>query len=383
MIATHFTWSIIKIDPLFFSVLQSETPPQIVPYDVYDDFVESFDLSFLPTTNSDSVAAQLGIGPTNATASNGSHLLPTITTTPPASDPALYDTQSTKIVPNIVKHEQFNAWDSSSSSSSYNNYLQINVPNGSLQYGGQHSFPSPQSTTSSSSMGYENQYFPPSPTPSIDYSAGNNYQHNNNNNNYNNLSQLSFGGQSQLVTDFKQESCNLLPPSPPDSNGAPSPSLCMDSTVKMEPLDPTSSASSSADTHEDCVDIDEYFGNMMFRPIQGDGLVPNQRGSSGNDHQLLREYLQDMTFQKKHNLKPVALETLFPTGGNFFNNNNNGNHNGCSNIWDDSASGDIEPVISLALAHARRDVEETCTALNIPAGKRRSHWRCIDLQTTD
>lgn len=99
---------------------------------------------------------------------------------------------------------------------------------------------------------------------------------------------------------------------------------------------------------EDCVDIEEYFKNIrpdtMFRPIES---APTVDGSS-KDHQLLRECLQDTSFQRKNNLRPVALESLL--GG-----------------WD--ARGDIEPVISLALEQARRDVEDTCTTLNISPGK--------------
>lgn len=67
------------------------------------------------------------------------------------------------------------------------------------------------------------------------------------------------------------------------------------------------------------------------------------------DHQLLREYLQDTTFQRKHNLKPLALESLF--------------------VGDWGVRDDIEPVISLALDHARRDVRSTCALLNISAGE--------------
>lgn len=67
------------------------------------------------------------------------------------------------------------------------------------------------------------------------------------------------------------------------------------------------------------------------------------------DYQLLREHLQDLSFQKKHNLKPLPLETLF-----------------ADDEWD--VQDDIEPVISLALEQARKDVEQTCLTLNISSG---------------
>lgn len=66
------------------------------------------------------------------------------------------------------------------------------------------------------------------------------------------------------------------------------------------------------------------------------------------DYQLLREHLQDLSFQKKHNLKPLPLESLF------------------ADDWD--VQDDIEPVISLALEQARKDVEQTCLTLNISTG---------------
>ncbi|GAB0086983.1 DNA-binding protein D-ETS-4 [Sergentomyia squamirostris] len=121
-------------------------------------------------------------------------------------------------------------------------------------------------------------------------------------------------------TTIKQELA-LLPPSPPDSCGVPSP-FC----VKSEP--------SESDT-EACIDLDSF----LQKSLETIDAQPKRQ-----DHQLLREYLQDTTFQKKHNLKPLALESLF--GG-----------------W--GARGDIEPVISLALEHARRDVQATCATLNI------------------
>lgn len=139
--------------------------------------------------------------------------------------------------------------------------------------------------------------FPPSPTPSIDY--------------------------TQTQFNIKQEYMDLLPPSPPDSNCAPSPR----SDIKSE---------NDFDT-ETCIDID----SLLQRSFEA--FEPKKQ-----DHQLLREYLLDTSFQRKHNLKPLELESLFGGWGN---------------------RGDIEPVISLALEHAKKDVEQTCAALNISPGK--------------
>uniref|UniRef100_A0A1L8DI42 Putative erg n=2 Tax=Nyssomyia neivai TaxID=330878 RepID=A0A1L8DI42_9DIPT len=125
---------------------------------------------------------------------------------------------------------------------------------------------------------------------------------------------------SPVTENTVKQEITLLPPSPPDSCGVPSP-FC----VKSEPAD--------SDT-EACIDLD----TLLQKSLE-DFEAPKKQ-----DHQLLRECLQDTTFQKKHNLKPLALESLL--GG-----------------W--GTRGDIEPVISLALEHARRDVEATCATLNI------------------
>ena len=123
----------------------------------------------------------------------------------------------------------------------------------------------------------------------------------------------------------------------------------MDQQVKLEPQDQYQMTENSVPL-EDCVDIEEYFRGIrsenMFRPIDSAPSVDG--GESKGDHQLLRECLQDTSFQRRHNLKPVALESLL--GG-----------------WE--SRGDIEPVISLAIEQARRDVEDTCAQLNISPGK--------------
>lgn len=139
--------------------------------------------------------------------------------------------------------------------------------------------------------------FPPSPTPSIE---------------------LSTYNRNIIQNEQSPSNYSLYPPSPPDSNGAPSPIGCQYMDVKMSDL------TFSVQT--------DLYGE-----------------ESKKDYQLLREHLQDLSFQKKHNLKPLPLESLF------------------SDDWD--VQDDIEPVISLALEQARKDVEQTCLALNISSGR--------------
>lgn len=318
----------------------------MVPYDAFDNFSENFDLSILASDNPYG-SANFGASATTTSQvpinSNLPTTLPIITTTPPANDTAFPD--ATTVVPTI-KLEPTSTWDLNT----YSNQLQVTVPQygNNSHCGNMYSYPSPVSTNSS--MSYENQFgvFPPSPTPSINGGDFN---------------------QCLGYSQFKQEPSGnlLLPPSPPESNGAPSPSahFYLDHQVKLEPQDYQQSyaqANDNAAPLEDCVDIEEYFKGIrseaMFRPIDSAPAMDAANNDS-KDHQLLRECLEDTTFQRRHNLKPVALESLF--GG-----------------WE--AGGDMEPVISLAIEQARRDVEDTCAALNITPGKisisiKKLYWR--------
>lgn len=126
--------------------------------------------------------------------------------------------------------------------------------------------------------------------------------------------------------NIKQE---ILPPSPPESDAA---FESDGDVVKNEP-----------DT-ESCINI-KYFLKDTFDSMNQSNNISDKKQQQ--DHQLLRERLQDTSFQKKHNLKPVALETLF-------------------NGW--NLRGDIEPVISLALEQAKCDIKATCSALDISPG---------------
>lgn len=202
--------------------------------------------------------------------------------------------------------------------------------------------------------------FPPSPSPSIEY--GNSHH----------LNQLMI--KQEHITSTTN-AFGLYPPSPPDSNGAPSPiGHLMIGDIKTEPYEIGP---------EPCLDLSTFFGNQFVDNLDTTA-APNSEHSSTpisvlssspalsvtystapmstisstidvqqqhrKDHQLLREYLQDTTFQRKHNLKPLALESLF-----------------IGDAW--GARNDIEPVISLALEHARKDINDTCLTLNISAGK--------------
>ncbi|XP_064555303.1 DNA-binding protein D-ETS-4 isoform X1 [Drosophila montana] len=132
------------------------------------------------------------------------------------------------------------------------------------------------------------------------------------------------------ASSIKQE-LHILPPSPPESNcETPSPrSACSDSSsIKAEPLD--------ADV-ESFIDLNTLLQQQQQQQQQLLDIKPN--------HQVLRECLEDTTFQRKHNLKPLALESFI---------------GGLAEV-----RGDFEPVISLALEHAKREADAICAELQI------------------
>ncbi|XP_055384305.1 DNA-binding protein D-ETS-4 isoform X2 [Condylostylus longicornis] len=189
----------------------------------------------------------------------------------------------------------------------------------------------------------------PSPCPSLDQQ-----QINTNN--------INFGGSTNslnnpiqnFIPQVKQEYL-ILPPSPPESNGSPSPSLNQE--IKSEPGDneiETNLIEINILLEKTLQNLEEE--NQKNQKKEEQKLQNNQinqiqqqqqniiSSAPAQDHQLLREYLQDTSFQKKHNLKPLALESLIGGLG---------------------VRGDIEPVISLALEHAKRDAQATCAQLQI------------------
>ncbi|KAH8280108.1 hypothetical protein KR018_007986 [Drosophila ironensis] len=141
---------------------------------------------------------------------------------------------------------------------------------------------------------------------------------------YDSLNSLSSPSPS---LEIKQE-LHILPPSPPESNcETPSPrSACGESSIKTEPLD--------ADI-ESLIDLSSLLQQQQIQSST----------DTKPDHQFLRECLEDTSFQKRHNLKPLALESFI---------------GGLAEV-----RGDFEPVISLALEHAKREADAICAELQI------------------
>ncbi|XP_017849413.1 DNA-binding protein D-ETS-4 isoform X2 [Drosophila busckii] len=141
------------------------------------------------------------------------------------------------------------------------------------------------------------------------------------------------------ASSIKQE-LHILPPSPPESNcETPSPrSSCSSDSIKAEPLD--------AEV-ESFIDLN----SLLLQQHQ------QQQADIKPSHQLLRECLEDTTFQKKHNLKPLALESFI---------------GGLAEV-----RGDFEPVISLALEHAKREADAICAELQISQDP--NAWTCAQV----
>ncbi|XP_017052695.1 LOW QUALITY PROTEIN: DNA-binding protein D-ETS-4 [Drosophila ficusphila] len=134
---------------------------------------------------------------------------------------------------------------------------------------------------------------------------------------------LNSPSPSLEAVSIKQE-LHILPPSPPESNcETPSPRSSCGESIKAEPLD--------ADI-ESLIDLNSLLQQQSLQDTKP-------------DHQLLRECLEDTSFQKRHNLKPLALESFI---------------GGLAEV-----RGDFEPVISLALEHAKREADAICAELQI------------------
>ncbi|XP_055595194.1 DNA-binding protein D-ETS-4-like isoform X2 [Uranotaenia lowii] len=150
--------------------------------------------------------------------------------------------------------------------------------------------------------------FPPSPTPSIpDF--------------------------QNFVTTIKQEYCSL-PPSPPDSNGAPSPIHCSEIKTEFD-VEPT-------------IDLDSLLLGTAGAPSKEETSEQQQQQPSAlikQEFQILREHLQQDSLQRRHQLKTlVELESLI--GGL-------------------TTRADIGSVFELALQDVQDGIQATCNALGI------------------
>lgn len=309
-------------------------PSSIHNTDSYSAYADNFDLSLLPMDLDDGIDT-LGTNNTNAITNNSQQLI-------------------AKLLPRTLTPDYIDTNSNSNSNSIID--TKANIHRGDFGDNTRlPAYPSDSAQCYPTTLPLSPQQepyvsiFPPSPSPSIEYNFG------------------SACPTTTIKSEYQpsQHQLNgLYPLSPPDSNGAPSPvHLHCLSDIKTEPYDIGP---------EPCLDINALFANAIDNLVVSNSMEQQLKKFEANspspipmtinqenlnvsndqqpkDHQLLREYLQDTTFQRKHNLKPLALESLF--------------------VGDWSTRDDIEPVISLALDHARKDVQTTCSTLKISPGE--------------
>lgn len=92
----------------------------------------------------------------------------------------------------------------------------------------------------------------------------------------------------------------------------------------------------------------------------------------GGDHQLLREVLRDMSFQRKYNLKPFEFDGLAAScflAGVKVEAEEGGASCSVAKGEEGSTLMSIEPVLSLAIEQIRVDISNTCSVLGIASGE--------------
>ncbi|XP_011562451.3 DNA-binding protein D-ETS-4 isoform X1 [Plutella xylostella] len=112
---------------------------------------------------------------------------------------------------------------------------------------------------------------------------------------------------------------------------------------------------SPAPHHDEYIDIEELLKENQILQEQV-YLTPKRELDEGaRDHALLRTALEDTSFQRRFNLKPVPLEL-----GSVKMEESSGG------VCEDSlANPDIDKVLSMAIEQSKRDVDNTCTVLGI------------------
>ena len=134
------------------------------------------------------------------------------------------------------------------------------------------------------------------------------------------------------------------------SHSAPAyPDSSSSAGVKLEPLD--------------FLDMDK---SLMSPP--GFSNQALQQQASGPSNLLLKQCLQDRSFETKYNLKPFDFGVT--TG--FVSESNNGKAAVSRSVQkeeEEKADVKIEPVLDLAVEQVKKDIESTCNILSISSGE--------------
>ncbi|XP_052751542.1 DNA-binding protein D-ETS-4-like isoform X2 [Galleria mellonella] len=107
--------------------------------------------------------------------------------------------------------------------------------------------------------------------------------------------------------------------------------------------------------HEEYIDIEELLkeNQILQESVQQNYITPKIEVEEPRDHILLRSALEDTTFQKRLNLKPIPLEL----GAVKMEESSGGDET--------LVAPDIDRVLSMAIEQSKRDVDNTCTVLGI------------------
>lgn len=119
--------------------------------------------------------------------------------------------------------------------------------------------------------------------------------------------------------------------------------------------------SSPVPQHEDYIDIEEVLkeNQILQDSVQQGYLTPKIEIEEQRDHALLRTALEDTTFQKRLNLRPIPLEL-----GSVKMEESSG---GAGDV--ELVTPDIDRVLSMAIEQSKRDMDSTCTVLGISPGE--------------
>ncbi|XP_045488042.1 DNA-binding protein D-ETS-4 isoform X2 [Pieris rapae] len=144
------------------------------------------------------------------------------------------------------------------------------------------------------------------------------------------------------------------------------------------PLSPSGSSyssynqySSPVPQHEEYIDIEELLkeNQILQDSIQHQYITPKLEVEEPRDHILLRSALEDTTFQKRHNLRPIPIEL-----GTVKMEESSG---GADN--DVLVAPDIDRMLSMAIEQSKRDVDNTCTVLGISPDP--MQWSASDVKS--
>ncbi|KAI8439927.1 hypothetical protein MSG28_001378 [Choristoneura fumiferana] len=116
--------------------------------------------------------------------------------------------------------------------------------------------------------------------------------------------------------------------------------------------------SSPVPQHEEYIDIEELLkeNQILQESIQTNYITPKIEIEEPRDHVLLRSALEDTSFQKRLNLRPIPLELATVKMEE---------SSGGTGSEETLVNPDIDRVLSMAIEQSKRDVDDTCSVLGI------------------